>query len=174
LFERIERNIIFHRLYNKHHAAMLYTARQILGKERAEEAVHDVFVHLLEKFEKNFSELCDKPALFFVVSVRNHSINLLRKERLDMTSLETYDYVPDTRADVAFAEAEDAGGLVALIRALPPTSREILEYRYIMEYTNEEIAEILGISESAVSSRLSRAKAQLKAKLEEREVDSDD
>ena len=45
--------------------------------------------------------------------------------------------------------------------------REIIEYKYILDYSNKEIAVELNISQSAVSSRLDRAKKVLRSKLEE-------
>ena len=58
------------------------------GQERGEEAVHDVFVKIIEKYENNIGDLCDKPGRFFVIIVRNHSINVLKKERIETTPLE--------------------------------------------------------------------------------------
>jgi len=50
-------------------------AIQILGKERGEDAVHDVFVKLIEKFENNPEDLRDKPGQYWVIMVRNHSLH---------------------------------------------------------------------------------------------------
>ena len=67
-------------LYNSLDKRLLYVASSYLGKEKGEEAVQDVFVKLIEKFQKNIYELGDKQAYYFVTIVKNHCIDILRKE----------------------------------------------------------------------------------------------
>lgn len=158
-------------IYEKHVARMLYNATQILGRERGEEAVQDVFIQLIEKYRENFDQLLDKPNRFFIIVVRNYSLNLLKRERLEQIPLEDEQIFsgeedsPEERSVSADSREE----LLRLIRRLNPTMREILEYKYVLEYSNKEIAKLMGISPSAVSSRIDRAKKALKRKLEESE-----
>jgi RNA polymerase sigma-70 factor (ECF subfamily) len=165
-------------LYEKQHRKMLYTATQLLGKKRGEEAVHDVFVKIIEKFENNFEELCDKPGQYFVIMARNHSINLLKKEKLRLIPFEAemmngdIFQTPFVNPEDAALDAEANDRLTALIRRLTPITRQILEYKYIMEYSNKEIAELLGVSQSVVSTRIERAKSKLKELLESEEADT--
>ena len=155
-------------LYEKNYNRMLYTATKILGEYRGEEAVHDVFLTLMEKFEKNIADLRDKPALFFVIVVRNHSINLLEKKRVEeVPLLEDNVFIEGMNLDELIISGDREAVLIELIRALEPTMREILEYKYILDYSNKEIAGVLNISQSAVSSRIDRAKKALRSKLEE-------
>ena len=51
-------------LYESNYKRMSYMAAKILGKHQGEEAVHDAFITLIEKFDKNIADLRDKPALF--------------------------------------------------------------------------------------------------------------
>lgn len=41
-------------IYGKHYRRMLYVASNILGQARGEEALHDVFVKLVEKYQKKY------------------------------------------------------------------------------------------------------------------------
>ena len=161
-------------IYEKHHRRMLYTATNILGSARGEEAVHDVFVKLIEKFDKNnISNLADKPGLFFVIVVRNHSLDLLKRENATASlDDEDSDMFISSLVDPETALLDNEGHdmLVALIRRMKPTIRQILEYKYIVEYSNKEIAEIMGISQSAVSSRIDKAKKRLREMLKNEEV----
>jgi RNA polymerase sigma-70 factor (ECF subfamily) len=156
---------------------MLYIATEILGAACAEDAVQDVFVKLMEKFdEKNFADLCDKPGRFFVIVTRNHSLNLFAKanmerslfdkenEEEDIFSMTT----PDPETILLDNEADDK--LVALIRRLKPTVRQLLEYRYIIGYSNKEIAEIFGVSQTLISTQIERAKKRLKEMLQDEMV----
>ena len=160
-------------IYEKHYKRMLYTSTKILGNAKGEEALHDSFVKLIERYEKNISILRDKPALFFVIVVRNHSLNILRKESSDDVALED-ELIFSDEADLEerIIASDTEAALVGLIKSLNPTMREILEYKYILEYSNKEIAEILGLTQTAVSSRIDRAKNALKKKIEERGLES--
>ena len=161
----------FGKIYDKHYKRMLYTATQILGREQGEDAVNDVFVRLLEKFENIFEDLADKPARFFVIVVKNYSLDILKKERNNMVSLDdelTYDDIPCSASDgpEETALANDAvERLAGYIRKLSPMMREAFEYRYIAGYSNTEIAEALGVSQSVVSTRLDSARKRLKRML---------
>ena len=57
----------------------------------------------------------------------------------------------------------------ALIRSLSPALRDVLEMRLIEDMTNREIAEELGIEESIVRQRISRARKTIAVKWEEEE-----
>jgi len=159
-------------LYDKHHRRMLYTATKILGFERGEEVVHDVFLRLLEKHEKNIEDFADKPGQYFVIIVRNHSLNIIKRERLETIPLEE-DYIGDeifqpgeTDPEGALLSGEALDRLVTLIQRLTPATRQVLEYKYIEGYSNIEISGILGISQSAVSSRIEAARKRLQYLIE--------
>ena len=59
-----------------------------------------------------------------------------------------------------------AGGVSIAIGALPELYRAVLELKFVAGYTNREIARMLGISESAVGTRILRGRAMLKEKLD--------
>jgi RNA polymerase sigma-70 factor (ECF subfamily) len=162
---------------------MLYAAECILGQTHGEDAVHDVFVKLVEMFEANPEFLGDKPGQYFVVMVRNHAINLKAKEKRARGNLVALDDGISFENDSVFQEPTGPEGiliegeaferLVALIRRMKPGPRQIIEYKYIIGYTNKEIAEILGISQTAVSTRIDKAKRRLKAMLANGEAGGD-
>ncbi len=52
------------------------------------------------------------------------------------------------------------------VRKLPPLLRDVLELRDLRELPTETVAEVLGISEAATKSRLSRARAMLRDRME--------
>ena len=100
---------------------------------------------------------------YVVTIVKNVSLNMLKKQnRLVLTEDWT-----------AFEQAEERppedgfGRLVGLIRAMPETYRAALEMRFVLEMEYREIAKALGISESAVASRVSRGRKLLIEKLKE-------
>ena len=59
----------------------------------------------------------------------------------------------------AFARLRD------LLSELPPGDRDILTFRYALDYDATQIADVLGINVTAVHMRLSRARQRLADKL---------
>ena len=166
-------------IYNKHKKHMLYIATKILGSERAEDAVHDVFVNLIENFGENDKTLKDKPRQYFIKMTRNHSLNIRMREQArepETVSLEDdiieYDasLLLSTTPEEDFLNKESVESLAVLVRKLAPSMRKALEYKYMDGYSNSEIAETLSISQSAVSTRLNKARVRLN-ELIESEVD---
>jgi RNA polymerase sigma-70 factor (ECF subfamily) len=160
-------------LYEKHFQKLLYDARQILGEERAADAVHDVFIKLIEKYEKNIEILRDKPTRYFVIVNRNNSIDLKRRRdkrkadvSLDDESFENELRDLEVTPEDAAISNEQHVLLARLIKRLNPTMREILEYSLLAECSNKEIAKLLDIPETTVSSRLNRAKEKLRELIE--------
>lgn len=62
--------------------------------------------------------------------------------------------------------------LRALLQELPPGDRDILTFRYALDYDATQIAELLGINVSAVHMRLSRARQRLAERMTARGVES--
>ncbi len=74
---------------------------------------------------------------------------------------------PVWSAESAALAGEDRKTVLAAVAALPRRAREVLALRYYLDLPDTEIAEILRISRSTVSSTASRALATLARKLEE-------
>jgi RNA polymerase sigma factor, sigma-70 family len=155
-------------IYEKNQRIMLYTASQILGEDDGEEALHDAFVYLLERYKGRIAELRNKPKVYFVLVVKSLSISVARKNKTITLELDDEIFSTQESLEQEFLIKEAEEQLVKLIQSLNPVMSEILEYKYIMDYSNKEIADLLEISMSAVSSRIDRAKKALKEKLEER------
>lgn len=165
-------NDIIYAIYTKHKKRLLYVAKSYLG-DRAEDAVHDVFIILAEKFEKRIEELCDKQDYFFVTILKNRAIDILRKERnVEFEGIDSEESIFDDqrkRPEQIIVGQEDIARLVAYLDQLKPKYREVLEYKYLLGFSNNEIAEIMGISPSVVSTRAQRALNQLKERFEQEE-----
>jgi len=59
-----------------------------------------------------------------------------------------------------------------ILEEMPPADREILTYRYALEYNTGEIADLLGINATAVHMRLSRARQRLAERLKAQGVEN--
>lgn len=93
----------------------------------------------------------------------NHCIDRLRKRRVSFVSLETerptLGSVPEPEA--AFVETETAAKLQRLLASLAPKDRAAIVLFYWYELTLKEIGATLKMSESAVKTRLHRARRSL-------------
>jgi RNA polymerase sigma-70 factor, ECF subfamily len=69
-------------------------------------------------------------------------------------------------ADAAMEEAQRFQSVLGEIEGLPKAERHVLLLSAIEELGTEEIAAVLGRSESAVRALLSRARARLRERLE--------
>lgn len=65
------------------------------------------------------------------------------------------------------AETGEDSGVYQAVMALPPKYRVVVYLRYYEEYSTKEMAALLRISESNVTTRLNRARQMLKESLKE-------
>lgn len=119
--------------------------------EEAEDAVQETFVKLFNTNKQFTSDEHCKAWLLRVVI--NHSKNLLRSFRYSHTE-ELDETIP--AEDLAERDLADA------LSALPPKYRAVIHLHYFEGYSSSEIAKILGISATAVTTRLARAREKLK------------
>lgn len=146
-------------LYEQHHTAMLCAAYALLGDARdAEDAVQSAFLAVIRHFDSLLAVPADRRR-FWLIAVTQNEARLLRRKRRGALPLE----------EERLPAAEGAAGrteLADLIRRLPDTYRGALEMKYLLDCPDAEIARRLGISEGAVATRLSRARALLRDLLE--------
>ena len=152
-----EEKRLFTRIFNENHIKMERYAIHMLGEQHdAEDAVQNAFIQVIRHFEKIYKIPCEELPFWLISIVKNESLKILRKknEMVDFEHID--DYVSQTDHELAYHE------LVALFKALPETYRGVLEMKLILGYSDREIAEHLGISETAVSTRASRGRGLLR------------
>ena len=132
----------------------------------AEEAVADVFVALWRQAPALARENTPlRPWL--AVTARNAGIDRYRALRRQNT-LSLDDGLADAIADLAEFDRMTAGpqDLVgALVAAMEPPDRDIFLRKYYLLESSRQIAAALGMSESAVNTRLSRGRDRLRRAL---------
>ena len=126
----------------------------------AEDAVQDVFLKLYRQNEPPEGD----PLRYWLIRVTvNHCRDMLRspwrKRRVSMTELAEEQAVP-------VFEREEQRELFRAVMALPEKYRTVLYLFYYEELTIRETADLLKLSQSAVTTRLTRARAKLKERLE--------
>jgi len=68
------------------------------------------------------------------------------------------------------AQEETFGQLRDILEEMPQADREVLTFRYALDYDTEQIAQLLGINSTAVHMRLSRARQRLAQRLKEQGI----
>lgn len=151
----------FIEIYKQHHVRMERTAMRILKEQSdAEDAVQNAFVQIIRHFEKVYKIPCDNLPFWCISIVKNEALSILRK-RKKTVPLEDWDAVI---GDVEMVSSYH--DLVKLFGRLPETYRAALEMKLLLDYSGKEIAEHLGISESAVNTRISRGRVLLRELVE--------
>lgn len=142
-------------LFQKHkndvyRLALSYTR----SAQEAEDVCQTAFLKLME--QKSITPGKEKAWLMQVTA--NECRNLLRSSWWKKT----------VELDESISvEMPQNGYIFRSVMALAPKYRVVIYLRYYEEYTTKEIAQLLRISQSAVTTRLDRARQMLKTKLEE-------
>ncbi len=142
---------------------LLASARQILGNDDdAVDALQDAFVGLWSRAGSLSDESHARGAA--VISVRNASINLLRRRAVRQGDGEAADLSDQSdqsdSSDSSDTLFEEIDRLMAV--RLSPRDREILRLRDADEWPMEEIAERFGLTEANVRTILSRARRTIR------------
>lgn len=125
----------------------------------AEDVVQNTFMKLLEK-KNEFDD--DDHAKKWLIRIAVNECNSLWRSpwKRRITSFEELTQEP------AFSSPEKSE-LYYAVKELPVKYRQIVHLYYFEDYNTKEIAQIMSLSETAVQTRLLRARQKLKEKLKE-------
>lgn len=159
-------------LYHSYHRMMFYIALGILkNREKAEDAVSQAFLKMIDHLQKFSFEDCNKTKGLIGIIVKGICYDMLRSEsRRSLISLEEIN-VPDSFEDLPYenlAAEESYQIILDGISGLGEKSSGVLTLKYVYGYSDCEIAELLNISPENVRVRLHRAKKVLCQILKER------
>jgi RNA polymerase sigma-70 factor, ECF subfamily len=148
-------------LYERHKRALYVFALKMLGeRDAARDLVQDVFLRIYERRRQ-----LEHPASFrswlFTIG-RNQCLSLLRQHRSQTSLEEAPEEALARELPVDAREAdEDARSVRRALARLKVEYREILVLREYEDLSYREIAEITGSTESAVKSKLFKARRAL-------------
>lgn len=150
---------------------------RMLGERmEAEDAAQEAFLRAYSNLHRYDPERPFKTWLLTIAS--NHCIDRLRKRRLSYLSLDEPVSATlslssdDPEPEAATLSHERSRQVQALLDQLSPDYRAAVVLRYWYDYSYVEIAEIMDTTESAVKSRLFRARQMLAEKLNDTEASS--
>ena len=142
---------------------------RMLGEpEAAEDAAQETFLRAYQNLHRYDNS---RPFGTWILSIAAHyCIDRLRKRRFSVFSMDAEDEdgmsfeIPDPAApnpEAESAKQEDRDRLHLLLKDLDDTDRAAVIMRYWYDYSEVEIAQSLGLTVSAVKSRLHRSRRAL-------------
>lgn len=146
----------------------------LMRPEDAEEAISTSYMKLWNAIPpKRPESLCG----YICMIVRNTALNLYDSVKR-RSSVEIYgeleDVIPDRQTSVDFIDDNElAGYLNDFLHKLKPKNRDIFTGRYYFNLSLKEIADRMGMTETAVKTRLCRTRADLKEYLIKNGIDPD-
>lgn len=143
----------FAELYQRCASMVARRARQILGADdAAQDATQEVFMRVLDAFP---DLLAARPSVSWLYQVTtNHCLNVIRDSRRRQGLLHV-------RGQVGPVTSEIETPLALLLGGLPDHLHEVAIYYYVDEMSQQEIAQLLGVSQRTVSTRLEEFRATL-------------
>ncbi|NCD71426.1 RNA polymerase sigma factor [Mucilaginibacter agri] len=147
-------------LYKQLAAKMLAVCmRYAVDKMEAEDMLQNGFVRVFQKIDDYRGEGAFEG---WVRRIMVHSSIEYYRKHHKMMHVEIDDTAPGQSINAAAAANLDAKDLMAMIQRLSPGYRMVFNLYAIEGYSHKEIGEIMGITEGASKSQLSRARAILK------------
>jgi RNA polymerase sigma-70 factor (ECF subfamily) len=158
-------------LFNKYQASVYQTAYGVTRDAQvAEEVLQDVFFRLYRFADRINGALPLAPWLYRVtINLCYNRFKGLRMWTDSFHELTERLFAPPHESPERTAEHNELHTLLQeALRELEPKQRAVLVLRYLHEYNIGEIAEIMGLPEGTVKSRLFHARKVLRQRLERR------
>lgn len=166
VLETQEDKDLFEEYYRLYRGSMYNIAFSILhNNEDAEDAVNEAFLCIANKFEKIRKISCQEVKAYYVIIIRNTSINIYRKNKSRSNYCEPLED-NDAPVEVDFFGQIDRKTLPKAIASLPDEYKDLIFMYYGKNQTAKEIASYLGTTQAAVWKRLDRARKLLREALE--------
>ena len=167
-------------LYEKFKALMFYTAKKYVSDSlTCEDIVQECILKLIPKIDMLRTREDKVLAGYIVTAIRNTSINHLKqaqkdKENIALDEEEAKQIASgDWSPDDALLVKEKSAYIFAALQQLPETERLLLEGKYILEYSNEQLAAQFHYKPDSIRMKLTRARRHALAILRDWEVDSE-
>jgi RNA polymerase sigma-70 factor, ECF subfamily len=153
-------NLAFAALYSRYKQPVyVFALRMLRQPDKARDTFQSAFLKTFECRPELAQVVRFRSWLFTVV--RNLCLNELRREKSIDSSYEEMDELPGEDEGAVLEREDQSRLLLNAIERLRPEYREVLLLREYEDLAYEEIATITGTTESAVKSRLFRARQEL-------------
>jgi RNA polymerase sigma-70 factor (ECF subfamily) len=150
----------FEELFNEHFQFVYCTAYTVTGnRQDAEDVLQTIFLRLIRR--ESPPALTQNPKGYLYRAAVNESLNVIRtRKRQELT--DNLDSVEALPSPVSEKDNELQRSVVDAMATLKPRAVEILILRYEHNFSDAQIAKMLGKSRGTVAVTLYRARARLK------------
>lgn len=141
-------------IYNTQYPKIAGLCRNMLGPQHVEDVTQEVFVLLITKLH-TFSGRSKLSTWVYRLAF-NRMLEIMRKDRAKMRS----GIVVELKEDhaIGWRNLPVMVRIKTAMERLTPGDRQLLILHYVNDYTQEEIGEMLGITEACAKSRINRAR----------------
>jgi RNA polymerase sigma-70 factor (ECF subfamily) len=155
----------FRVLVERHQGRLFGFLRRFLSRPAdCEDVAQEVFLAAFRNLA-GYRPASARFSTWLLTIARNKCVNVLQKRRSTMLAdlAEPPEPIDERTPDAALAEAEFHRQLDAALDALPLEQKTVFVLAEIQELSLDEVGRIEGVSVGTVKSRLSRARAKLRA-----------
>jgi RNA polymerase sigma-70 factor (ECF subfamily) len=160
----------FEILYEQYRRYMFRIAMQILGNAQdAEDAVHEAFIKIIKNLDKISDPKCPQTKHFIVIIVRRTAIDMMRQKSREPETVtiddETEGVLMDGNETDVYRTADERLVLAEAMAKLPDTYRDVILLKYYHDFSDEMIADQMGMSVANVQKTIQRARKKLELEL---------
>ena len=151
-------------IYHLYAKELIYVSHGILRDyHEAEDIVQSAMIKVSDYIDENTDVKCNRTRGLLVIIVRRLSYNVYnqRKRRSDVNIEDMEDHIRDDKAlspELNILRLEDRKYVAKLMTSLNESYMDILTLKYMYEYSDKEISDMLSITEGNVRTKLSRAR----------------
>jgi len=151
-------------IYHLYAKELNYVSHGILRDyHEAEHIVQSAMIKVSHYIDENTDVRCNRTRGLLVIIVRRLSYNVYnqRKRRSDVNIEDMEDHIRDDKAlspELNILRLEDRKYVAKLMASINESYMDILTLKYMYEYSDKEISDMLSISEGNVRTKLSRAR----------------
>jgi len=146
-----------------------FVFHKLSDREAAEDLTQTVFMKAWRARAK-FNSTGPSPIAYFYTIARNLITDTYRKRDRQAVTIDSdkdedfWDRIPDNERDpmAQTIEKESAAGVIAILQALKPDHREVIEMKFLKDLSNAEIAIRTGKTEANIRQIQVRALRKLK------------
>ena len=149
-------------LFARHRTRVFrFVLRRVRSEAMAEELVNEVFLAVWQQAGK-FEGKSSATTLMLSIA-HNKAVSSLRKRREESMDEDAAGEIPDDAdsAETTLAKGGKAAALRVCLNKLPDDQRVVMDLVYYHEQSVKEVAEILGIPEATVKTRMFYARKKL-------------
>jgi len=149
-------------LFARHHVRVYRFVLRLVGNpSAAEDLISDVFLDVWRQADR--FEGRSAVSTWMLAIARFKALSALRKKPDEELDEETAEKIEDTADDpeVALEKKDKSAVLRKCLQELSPEHKEIIDLVYYHEKSVEEVAEIVGIPENTVKTRMFYARKKL-------------